>query len=268
MFLKSLILMLVVTPSYLFASGYGYTKKKCESSIGANVVLPFNQLNQKIIQECMPEVLYSWKSREKISQYLANMTEKDFLPFGETLWTWRTPIGTFGYGDFALRIKLKKDLNIFWNKNWDESGGCKHLSANQKKNTVVFGYYGGLNYSEYVICSSEAIESWSYGTSEIQMEMHNEFKWVEKNKSNPANYDRFYRTISTPHFTDTDYSPENYFNFSIDGKDWSLQALKKKFAYIEELVNSANPGTVYYNKGVRKSRIHHYLVTYPDYFNL
>jgi hypothetical protein len=266
--LTFIMFFIFIFSSKSFGSGYGYTHKRCESKEGGNVVLPFNSDTNEIIKECVPEVLYSWKSKQKIKQYIETMSDENFLPFGQTLWTWRTPIGTFGYGDYVLRIKLKPNLNVFWNRRWDESGGCKYLDANQKKNTIIFGYYGGKNYSEYVICSQEAIESWSYGTSEIQIEMMNEYEWVEKNKTKSDMYDRFYKTKSNQNFTDKDYSPSNYFNFSIDEKDWTKRALNEKFSNMETLVNGDHPGKVFYQQGMSKSRINHYKVKYPDYFNL
>jgi len=268
--LKILILLVLVTS--IADADTEYTRKKCELDGGGHVVAPM-VLNVDAspspiapIPQCAPEVLYSWKTTKELNGYLSemNLTGR-FLPFKDTLWLWRTPIGSFGYGDYVIRIKLKPHVKFYWNQSWDKTGGCKYLTPAERKNTVIFGYYGGKNYNEYTICSDQVVESWSYGTPEIKTEMKNELQWIQDHSGDLRSYDRMYKTYSR---RDRDYDPNAFFKFALDGKDWSEEALQEKFQNIESLLEQTPLGQIYYAPGVPHDRTAAYTVQFPDYFNI
>ncbi len=242
-----------------------YTHKKCESSEGAHVVLPLDLKTKKVIPACAPEVLYMWKNDSDVTRYLG--TDSQYLPSRGPLWGWRTPLGTFAYGTQLIRMKLKPETQFYWHKSWEKDGGCSHLTSEQQKNTVVFGYYGGKNFSEYVICSPEVVESWSYQTTEIYNEVMAEYYWIKNNYQDFTQFDRFYKTISTQNFTDQDYSATNFLHFKVDNQDWTEFALLNKLTNLKRKLDAGSRGGITYAPGVSPDPERHNRVEYPDYFN-
>lgn len=267
--LKWLFLFLILLfHSAFHVASAGYPKDFCEATNKGKVYLPYDQETGKVRPECMPEVLYSWKSTAKIQQYLRKLSSSDILPFGNVLWLWRTPIGTFGYGDQPVRIKLKKNLNLVILKSWRPDGGCGQLTKAEKQTTVIFGYYKGGNYSEYMICSSKVIHSWSVGSPEAYHEMKKEYDWIKLKREDTSAYDRFYKTITNKYFTDKDYDRDAFLFFQIDGKDWTERSLKKKLLEVSQKINEGHLGSLVFSPDSSRDRYEHFKVKYPDFFNL
>ncbi len=258
-FVHALILLTFASSKVGFA--FEYTHKRCEAKEYAGVVLPYGI-------GCAPEVLYAWKDKDTVARYIQESSSTDFLPAKSEIWAWRTPIGTFGYGDFVVRMKLRPHTHFKMRDVWTKDGGCSSLTASEKNHTVIFGYYkAGHNFSEYIICSPNVVESWSVQTPEIYNEMVKEYNWVEQRRDDVTLYDRLYRTVSTPTWTDTDYNPKSYFFFNLDQYDWSKDKLLENFDRMKNLLDTSFKGYVFYGPQVPKNRARHYHVNYPDYFN-
>jgi hypothetical protein len=187
---------------FLFATSAAYTEgyslKKCE---WANSRVTGVYVNNP---RCMPDTLYHWLPRKYLDWKLDNIKSDDFLPFYKDqkgkvspLFTWRTPVGSFGYGDVSIRIKLKDGIKytpIFGKKRFQ----CEELKQKYGydiENTVfvswqrhVFFRVGGF-LSEYILCSAGPVESWSFGTEKHLFEIEDEIRWIESHDK--SDYDSF-----------------------------------------------------------------------------
>ena len=268
----SLTLLLILSfMNSVFADqeSIGYTHKKCEALDEGKVVLPIQLESQKVIPECAPEVLYVWQNLKIIQYYEKKSQEGEFFPVHSPLVTWRTPLGEFAFGDYLIRIKLKPNLKFFLNAGeWEETGGCKYLSDEDKKNTIIFGYYsGGKNFSDYVICSPEVIHSWSYGTPKIHQELLQEYVWVKMHEDQLDLFDRPYKTRKTESFTDQDYDATAFFKFKRNSLNWSETEVLKRLKLHEALLDQVQPTQIHFREGEPNFPKLHDCVSYPDYFN-
>ena len=145
----------------------------------------------KILARCLPNTVYSWGPFAKIEllQKLIGEASWDERPFAEStnkivgIYTVADPIGSFAYGDYSIRIKLKPDVQFVYQQGlWS----CDQLSAEQKKNSVLIKIWNETEWTtaaEYIICSPHVIESWSYGTTEHYEEILRDAEYV---KSHPG----------------------------------------------------------------------------------
>lgn len=241
---------------------------------------------------------------EKIESERSN--SQRLLPLHQALYLWRTPIGTYGYGDAALRIKLKPDAHfvpvVIGGPSTDFSAikgdprSCENLDK-------VFGrieravyvvrladYFDQWNmdrapYHEYILCSDEAIASWSYDTPEFLEEMSRERDWIRDHQTNYRRvplHDAFASHVSLPDYVsaifvlyvdydapqrnrpswldDTSY-PENF-----DGHLWSARELENRFERLGTSLQRSD-GIIHFAKDVRAERKRHFETRWPGYFN-
>ncbi len=177
-----LTIILILVSSQIFAEDF------CDQSKMGGIPLPFTQ-DGKFIDNCVPEYLYSWQSHKHLISAKNNSNGKELFnkPY---IYLFRTPVGTVGYGTAVLEIKVKP--NIKWQFRRDRYN-CS--GAKEEKNTIYVQFEsdwsGRVDWSEYLICHHDAIESWSFGTSEIKEKMKMEYKFVKKQNKDPKKYDWF-----------------------------------------------------------------------------
>ncbi|MBG08225.1 MAG: hypothetical protein CME68_05665 [Halobacteriovoraceae bacterium] len=256
--------------------------------------------------ECALDTLYTWQGQWTIDFLNKNMRPDKVFPIPSNkrketiMFFWRSPIPTFGYGDYNLRIKLKSDVKFLF------VGGKRNpcLKLKERKKTVFVRVSQGLSeLSEYILCNSSSVDSWSYGTKEHYIEALADLNWmVHKNKSEWEPYQRtsswikealrgnsgFVRlnnnivdTVSIFNETKTDsslakkaglldllrkkYSIVSY-SPDVPSKFWSRDSLYKRMLLFYRMSESGK-GKVYYSND-NKSKKDHFKTRLPTYFNL
>ncbi len=132
--------------------------------------IPFNQ-KEKFVPQCAPKVLYSWQNSKRVEQWVRERTQKNILPLKENnlgdtaLFMWIDSIGTFAYGDTAIKFLLKN--NVKFKYIGADRFICKERFPFFNKNIVYVRFFRtafGQEGSEYIICDETPIKSWSIFT--------------------------------------------------------------------------------------------------------
>ena len=163
--MKNYILLLLIAST---AISYA---KECDLKWSG---LPFDQ-SGNFHSECRPRVLYSWIDS------IDTINKKDYKwPFRRkrAIFFHRTPLATSIYGDFSYRVKLKENVR-FKLVPWNEAH-YKCLYPEEEKKYTVYVNQDKNGFSEYVLCSSGPVESWSFGLKAHLEEMKNEFNSIKK----------------------------------------------------------------------------------------
>ena len=108
-------------------------------------------------------------------------------------------MGSFFYGDLALRIKLRKNVRfVFSNLEKTlplDSRDCEYYKKKYPKDfsklVIAHVFTAKHGMSEYVLCSEGAVHSWSYGTPEQLVESQLEKDWIVTHKGSPDAYDSY-----------------------------------------------------------------------------
>lgn len=202
--------------------------------------------NGQLDERCLPDTLYSWMGEKVVPWYEVNQREHPEL-LSSGFFFWRTPLGTYGYGDMSIRIKLKKGVHFRDSgKNW----GCADLTGEMVGNTVNVKTF---MWPDYVICSFDTVESWSYGRPEHLEEMEQELRWIDQHKDGSLSFyvwdfvsdgwlqNMFCNPFRGGSSCTIDAKINSHVLFTRDHLNKNLQLMKK-------YVNS-NSGKVYVNKG-------------------
>lgn len=239
--------------------GPGYTWKSCERHDLGGVTIPFDKQG-KFIPACAPDTLYSWADRERVLDLAAKSTPGDLLP-ARRIYAWRTPLGTFGYGDTLIRIKLKAGVKFALISEFDRS--CDKLEGAEDTVFVaplagMFPERGSLAASDYLICSSGMVESWSHGRPETFEEMRREALWAAGHGT--KDFDRYSKaSLETGEDCVLRAIP-------MDGTNTTLPTLLRNFAEIEQAI-AKKEGRIFYAPGVKPSPARHFSTRLPGYFN-
>jgi hypothetical protein len=200
--------------------------------------------------DCAPDTLYTWGPAKKVAALEQEMGESNWW-LQQTLFTTATPVATFNYGQYPIRIKLKKNVNFKIIRGDSTAGNplqgdCNHMSDEQMLNTVLVRVFNdgdevGL---EYVLCSAGPIHSWSFGTRKHYDEMVRETAFIlnpANQNSNPKHGADYQTYIEDPH----NFHPR-FFGSQIDGDAYTEAGLAKDLSRVLDL--SANrAGKVYVN---------------------
>lgn len=142
--------------------------------------------NPKFTPNCSIDTIYSWQNLKFIKSLSKNSSPNNVLPFGRSprgwkvLYFWRTPVTIHGYNQYFMRIKLKPKTKFVL--IGDIHYPCELPKfKNQHKNSLFVRFYrnlSGQEVSEYMLCDSTPVESWSYGMKENYNELKREINWV------------------------------------------------------------------------------------------
>lgn len=236
------------------AANPGYTWKQCERPDLQNATWPWGADNHFRV-ECAPDTLYSWQSYENVMKWAKGSTPQKVMPI-DFLYLWRTPLGTYGYNQLSVRIKLKPGVRFV---QIDDNNRHCPIDAAKDANSIYISYIPrvGQGYMEYLLCSSGPIESWSYGTPEHEKELKREKDWVSSH--DPSQYDSMKRGEN---------DQACFYGFSIpdEHNDWSIKRLLSDLDFMRDLVVSGS-GRIFYAQGVPQDRARHFETKLPGYFN-
>ena len=237
----------------------------CNGVRGTTIPFKGSIRKPKFVPECAPEVLYSWS-------YLSSREHEAFLDdplIGRReLYTWRTPLGTFGYGSSLLRLKLKPNTKFKWIKKEDQN--CIQFAADEKQNTVYVSLVGESGISEYFLCDPGVIESWSKNSLGAKLEAEKELDFIKNHlDSKLQTYDSY--GVFSKHRKRL-YVPAGdinlYFPPILDQHTvWTQEKLERN---LDRLGKRLQPhdDQVFNRTGVSNSPREHYWVNRPTYFNL
>lgn len=261
-------------PSEELAFKHGYTLAGCEdhTQYGHTV----KSKNGEITPECSPEILYSWGKMYKAQDFVEKV--KSAKVWGDQLlYTSRTPISTFEYGNTLLRVKLKPKVKILYlnlGKGFGNSDEWNKLILRCKNENVVLATQYErtpskfLPYTmvDYIICNPKVIDSISYGQYETALEAAREYRWIKTH--GPKDYDLWWKFILPDllHAEDNLYrgEPESEKDFCPDGKKCQLINLQANIMY-QFLLKEDGDADFYSSTG--SSLEEHFKTKYPNYFN-
>lgn len=258
-------LIVLISCSTLRDGGGDYYFSRCSNTANGGLSIPFSGTldRHEFRPECAPDVLYSWQKEEKINweTFSRNPLRKESY-----LYTWRTPISTYAYGAIQIRLKLKKGVNFKWViKNQGLNFRCP-IPELEKTIYVMTTTYEKV-VSEYLVCSSDVVESWSVFTKEAQLEAQNEYSYILKHQhETPQKYDAFGFGYGRTRLGNTNplISSDSYF-VNWDGKSnpWSNEILKERIAKMTD-----GPARIHYNEGIKADPEQHFRTNVRSYFEL
>ena len=246
--------------------------ENCNNPNAGGTTLPFsgNLANPVFRPECAPDTLYSWQFEINLNKFM-----NDPL-FGRTyLYTWRTPLSTFGYGDQQIRIKLKKDIKFRWIDSKDRN--CGIFSPEEAESTVFVAWItdDSVNMVDYLLCSGKVADSWSRGTRGAGMEAENELKFVKAHVDmTTQNYDAYAFGTNRTRLASGYYNHNPYF-VTVDedvksDSNWTEVALEDYVQTMDDhTTTDPHIDHVYYaDEAVDPSLRKHFSTNVRSYFRL
>jgi len=156
----------------------------------------------KFDPSCSIDTIYSWQNLKFIKSLAKKSTPKNILPFGRSprgwkvLYFWRTPAAIHAYNNYFMRIKLKPKTKFVL--IGDIHYPCELPKfKNKHQNTLFVRFYRNLKgqeISEFMLCDSSPVESWSYGTRESYNELNRQVNFMLANDT--TKWEPFVKTRS------------------------------------------------------------------------
>lgn len=199
---------------------------------------------------CRGDTFYSWGSLHKIESLKKVMGQGIWQKQMQALYLARTPISSFGYGPYAVRVKVRSDVS--W-KRIDYS--VTPCSSGNVDKTIYFRtkpvYESAL--FDIIVCSPQVIESWSYGTREHYDEIVKDVEWTILKKRSEELTEMY---INDPKFLNEK---------GIDGMDFRVEGIYPRLKNHLNL-SRENKGEIFSNPSISR-RAEHFQTRYPIYFN-
>lgn len=241
--------------------------KHCRYAVSGEkyTTIPFAKMNGEFVEECAPEVIYSW--REDVS--LEHMIQAEKNGKGivashpkKKLFTSKTPISSHGYGMTGVRIKLKDDVKFVYANSYgggyDINRDCEFYKQKYPEiydQLVIVAYLDFYNFSEYILCSDKPIHSWSYGTKEHLLEIEKEYEYFLKNPK-PGNHEAVKMDIPVIGSEDCP-----------DYKNCSEEKFKERLKKHQDMIKE-NKGKIFFSADVEKNNKDHFYTKKEFYYSL
>jgi hypothetical protein len=243
----------------------GYTWQSCYKS-NTGTTIPFDA-EGKFVSACAPDTLYAWHTDEQLNLAIRSESVSTLLKLkarSTRSFLWRTPVGSFGYGPRAVRLKLKP--NVKFVKVEFDNRDCQTLKETYNVGKTVFTHasadIGNGDYSEYIICSDDVVESWSTDMSFAAQEMSKDYARVKaQEQAGTKNYDSLFGTDAS---TKPPWSIDQNWDNSFQTTDWSEDGLQTNIARAKA---HSGEGRVYFDPQAVPSLWNHFATTTPGYFN-
>ena len=113
-----------------------------------------------LVAECQPDTLYLWLPADRVRAIEVTIGNGTWPTKVPTLFLSKSPLWTYGYGDVAVRVKLRAGVHFRESLVLDDD--CSKYSKADYENTVFYRRDGW--FADWSICSPSVIHSWSYGT--------------------------------------------------------------------------------------------------------
>jgi hypothetical protein len=216
---------------------------------------------------CQPDTLYTWEGPRTLAMLKSEAgDEKPWAKyFDKEIFSHINPVATFGYGPMAFRYKLKPGTQFYlYTDNQistDGDGLCEQLKVAQQENTIVVRAWKNDSTSgvDYLICSPQVIESWSYDTKTHYDEIIASLNWnFDQTKTDATVNNWIPYTITS--------GTADFFDSGLDSRDWSRDYLLKNLTKMRADAQSTG-GNITYAAGVPHISANHYKTTRPIYWN-
>lgn len=206
-----------------------------------------------LAKECKPDVLYSWGPEVKLAGMQKTMQDgKEWanspnpLPNNDkaALFMSMSPTSTFGYGNIAVRLKIKP--SVPYKHIWGYVDSKEAMPNEIQVRTD--------QYQDFTTKDASVIESWSFGTPEHYDEIVSELlRFKEKKRAQ-----LYFRKI------DSDGIDQLYTN--VDSYKTDEDILKKRLLNHIEMILQGR-GRIVYQKGSCRNREQSFKTKRPTYFN-
>lgn len=268
--MRFIVLISVLFSACSFTSKHVSYFDVCNNTPTGGLTIPFwgSIASHSFRPECAPDILYTWQRRKEIEW---NNFEKSPLTKGTYLYTWRTPIATYAFGDIQIRLKLKPGVKFKWVvKN---RGGPRFLCPQPDQDSTIYVLTTtyAKTVSEYLICSNKVLHSWSVGTKVAYFEAKNEFEYI---RSVPDKIEQHFDAFGFGYGRkriaplDTKFSSDSYFvNWDGDKILWNDQRLEKNLESLKQDAFS-NEERLFFSPDQVPRPMEHYRTTVKSYFQL
>jgi hypothetical protein len=250
----------------LFNQTYAYNLEECRKNSETGTTIPFDS-NGKFFKECAPDTLYSWQPARKVQQLARESSSRNILPIEEELFFWRTPAGTFAYGDMAMRVKLKPNAKFVLIDRVQRDKGCDYLTQSFQKDAIFVHYFFKTKGSEYILCSDKSVDSWSYGTQTHLDEIKTEVAFIDCQNGNWDNVDRYW----------SNKKDSGRFGFTVDtlfpfplsvlnyASPWTNSTLIEHINNIEKIIEKSE-GYIFESEDAKKNKRDHFHTETGQYY--
>ncbi len=238
-------------------AGVGYTYTQCHDSTRGYHIVKTDASGNLV---CKIDTLYSWGPSVKIDWFKDAPWTGRLKRDGQNapIFATQSPYATFGYGDFAMRIRLKNDVRYkFISEGYlvNPYAYCDDLSYSQIETTVIARWWKngvGMTGLDYILCGKGPIHSWSWGTQEHLNEINRDVAWIGEH--NYIDYELYVKKGGVD-----EVLPDN-----LDGHTFTNAVLQRNLT-----AHSQNIGNnIYYNPSAGgKSAFYHFKTNWPIYFN-
>lgn len=217
-----------------------------------------------MVDECKPDVLYSWGSEAKLENILKALPDgkvwngpanphtqmKDYASKNgvPVLYMALTPASTFGYGSTLIRIKIKKGTPFRVRED-----GAKNKEVGFLKHQLA---------QDFKITDSSVIESMSTGTEEIYDEIVRDLLRIKSNKRAQL----YFYDPNEKHDTKRTGLDRLTGIGQLDDTYFSEVKLKENLLHLIETILNQK-GKVHFQKGVCPNYNNHYRTEKRTYFN-
>jgi hypothetical protein len=232
---------------------------KCQKSPFAPITEKVNAQHE-LAPECKPDVFYSWGPEDKLQNMERAMKDGEAWTSSPnprasgygigssdgkptSLFMAITPFSSSAYGEYAVRIKVKKATRMT-TVGWHPEPGTLDFNPVERFQDVVMN-------------DASVIESWSYGTPDIYDELVRDVKQIASGKR---------AQLYAPKLVDANATGMKRLYHIVDRNTMDEDALKKRFLTLIGMILRGD-GRIHYQKGACRNREAHYKTDRPTYFN-
>lgn len=207
-----------------------------------------------------PRTLYAWMSLEQAQGLLNTGSDEGVLKrLDRPMFFWRTPAGSFGYGDYCLRAKLRDDVTFVELPMFTPTGESPRdirllRSRYDVTRTVFVTGLSSMGYREFIVADPAVFHSISFGTPEYTAELKAEAKQISQATSRDE-YDLIIKTADSKRVFDPQGLRQG---IEWDHVTWSLAGLEQRVRRHETALPEALNNVLRFAPGVEPDRSAHF----------
>lgn len=207
----------------------------------------------KLACEGKIDTLYSWGPKAKLD-WLERQPWTGPLTRGgksQPIFATQSAFATFGYGNYALRLKLKPGVRFRYFETTDGTNvRCSQLGDVQQEVAVLFWRKGVYTGVDFVVCSLGVVESWSFGHPEHLAEMRREVDWITAH--DPEDYETYVKRRGI----------DEIFPAGLDGHAFDIPNWREA----EDTQTSLAPGKIFVSPTAAPGAAdRHFVTAWPNY---
>ncbi len=267
-----------------------YDWSDCANSAYAYHLLLFEdsdkyQGRKVLVKMCSPDTLYTWQRGRGLQHIIDQIgPEKKNWPniFERPIYTHTNPLATFAYGKESFRFKLKENVDVvlyvegYGSQIIDNKDFCtnKILKSDQLDHAIIARYVeknthgqyakNEFTFIDYIICSPQVIESWSWGEKMHYDELVIATIWYERANKIPNGYHYYEHYMK---YKERDL----LMGFDFDGNPMSWFILQQRMTEWQQKIDNSllvtNPDASNFLSSFSSKSEKHFSTKRPFYFN-